>query len=126
MGFPYVQSVSIHRLKTVAGSTDAAIGNVGYSGAEQPSSSDAGEVAIATGIACSIQAGAAGRRKDGTLPGDIVTMPTWNIYLAPDAVARNVIRDRDIVVDDEGYRYEIGQADWDVLGYKLVCIRLQS
>jgi len=41
-------------------------------------------------------------------------------------VPKGAVRDRDILVDDEGYRYEVGHAYWNILGMKLQCIRLEA
>jgi hypothetical protein len=121
----YPRVIAVHRLKTVAGTTDA-IGAVGYSGAEQSTTSPAGETVLATGIAASIQAAATGRKKDSSLAGDAVYAPTWNIFTPKRALAKGSVRDRDIIVDDEGYRYQVGQAYWNLLGYKMTCIRLEA
>jgi hypothetical protein len=124
----YLRLIELHRVKTVAGSTDTTIGLTGYSGAEASTnvSDPAGEAVLLTGIPASIQAGPTGRKKDSALPQDVVFMPTWLIYTPLSALAKGVVRDRDIIVDDEGYRYEVGQAYWNRLGCKLVCIRLEA
>ena len=128
MSFLYPRTIEVHRLKTVAGATDNAIGLTGYSGAEQSTSTqDAqGEQVLFTAIAASIQAGATGRKKDSSLPQDVVYAPTWKIFIPASALAQYSVRDRDIILDDEGYRYEVGQAYWNFLGYQLVCIRLEA
>jgi hypothetical protein len=36
------------------------------------------------------------------------------------------IRDRDIIVDDEGYRYEVSTNFWTGLGYQLSTIREEA
>jgi hypothetical protein len=36
------------------------------------------------------------------------------------------IRDRDIIVDDEGYRYGVSANYWTGIGYQLDCIRLEA
>lgn len=124
----YPRTVEVHRNKTNAGAADTTIGLTGYSGAEASTSvSDpAGEVVLFTKIPASIQAGPTGRKKDSALPQDVVFMPTWFIYGPQGALAKGTVRDRDIIVDDEGYRYEVGQAYWNRLGYKMICIRLEA
>jgi hypothetical protein len=79
-----------------------------------------------TGIPASIQSGRRDARKTAFLPQDIVWAPTWKIFVPLSSLAKGTVRDRDIVVDDEGYRYEVGQAYWNILGYQLVCIRLEA
>jgi hypothetical protein len=123
----YPRTIAVHRAKTVAGTTDA-VGLTGYSGAESTTdpANPQGEVVLATGIPASIQIGQAGRKKDSALPQDIVFAPTWKIFVPLSALAKGVVRDRDIVVDDEGYRYEVAQAYWNILGYQLISIRLEA
>jgi len=113
MSLLFDRTIAVHRLKTVAGSTDSAIGLTGYSGAEESTSpSDPqGETVLYVGIAASIDAGTLGRKKDSALPQDVVYGPTWYIYCSVQ-LPKYSVRDRDIIVDDEGYRYEVGQAEW--------------
>jgi hypothetical protein len=124
----YNRIIAVHRLATNAAAGDTAIGLVGYSGAEQsPSPPDPqGEITLFTGIPASIQAGIMGRKKDSTLPEDIVHAPTWNIFVPAVNLAQYSVRDRDIILDDEGYRYEVAQNWYDLLGYKLACVRLEA
>lgn len=127
----YPRTVSLRRLKTVAGTSTAAgdaIGLTGYSGAEistDPADTQ-GETILKDGIPASIQAAATGRKRDSALPQDAVSNPTWDIFIPSTALAKGMVRDRDIFVDDEGYRYEVGQAYWNLLGYKAMCIRLEG
>lgn len=125
MSLIYTSTIDIHRVKTVAGANDA-IGLTGYSGAEQSPTSAQGETVLYTGIAASIQSGTTGRKKDSSLPQDAVFAPTWFIFTPANAIAKGGVRDRDIVIDDDGYRYEVAQSQWDILGYKLSCIRLEA
>ena len=124
----YPRVITIKRSQTIASATNR-IGLQGYSGmAENPDASDTqqGEIVIASAVPASIQATQQGRKKDSSLPSDAVWAPTWVIYIPKSAVAKGVIRDRDIAYDDEGYRYEVGQAYWNILGHKLTGIRLEA
>lgn len=120
------RTVDVHRLRISGGGTDATVGDVGYIGAKQSASDPNGEVVIATKLMCTIQAGPAGRKKVSALPTDVVFAPTWKIFIPSTVVSQYTIRDRDILIDDEGYRYEVGQNFWTILGYQLVCIRLEA
>lgn len=121
----YIRTVSVSRMKNVAGPTDA-IGSVGYSGAEQGVGVE-GETVLLTGLPASIQLGAAGRTNKGTeLPGDAIARPVWNIFIPASAIAQYSIRDRDILTDDEGYRYEVGANYYTQLGYQLSTIRQEA
>jgi predicted ATPase len=45
---------------------------------------------------------------------------------ASSAITIYSIRDRDIIVDDEGYRYEVGANFWTGLGYQVSTIREEA
>lgn len=121
----YPRTVIISRNKTVAGSTDI-IGNVGYSGTEQSTGIE-GEVVLYSGLPASIQLKAGGRTtKSGELPGDAVTKPVWEIFIPSTDISKDSIRDRDIIMDDEGYRYEVGANYWTAFGYQLSTIRQEA
>jgi len=126
----YCRTIEVHRNKTVAGATDTVIGLTGYSGSEASTSTSdpAGEVVLFTGVPASIQAKRFGQKNvnAGGLPQDIVWLPAWDIFIPASSLAKDTVRDRDIIVDDENYRYEVGQAYWNRLGMKLVCVRLEA
>jgi hypothetical protein len=61
------------------------------------------------------------------LPGDATSKPVWNVFIpASSAITIYSIRDRDIIVDDEGYRYEVGANFWTGLGYQVSTIREEA
>lgn len=123
----YFRTISVHRQKTVAGSTDN-IGNVGYSGAEQGTGIE-GEDVIISGISAYIQLGSSGSRSrtaGGAIPGDAVTKPIWTIFIPSAVISQYTVRDRDIIIDDEGYRYEVGANFWTSAGYQLSTIREEA
>jgi hypothetical protein len=126
-GFIYPRTVQINRAIPAA-ATSAAVGVVGYSGmTTQPAPGTAqGEDVLFTRIPASIQAAQTGRKRDSALASDAVFAPTWNIIIPAASLAKGSVRDRDIVIDDEGYRYQVGQAYWNSLGYRLTCVRLEA
>ena len=122
----YPRLIEVHRVKTSAVSSGTQnVGLTTYSGAEQSTTaSDAdGEAVLFTNIPCSIQADSLGRTRNGMLPTDITAKPTWLIIIPSSALPQYSVRDRDIIVDDEGYRYGVAQNAWTVLGYNLSVIR---
>lgn len=122
----YPRTVSVRRNKTVAGVTDA-LGAVGYSGAEQGTVSLEGEIILFSGLIASIQLGAAGRTTvNASLPGDAVSKPIWKVFIPSSAISIYSIRDRDIILDDEGYRYEVAANYWTTGGYELSTVRLEA
>jgi hypothetical protein len=124
----YPRTIEIHRVGTNAGAADTVIGLAGYSGAEATTSptNPADEAVLFTGIPASIQAKRYGTKNAGGMPQDAVYLPSWDIFIPLSALAKGSVRDRDMVVDDEGYRYEVGQAYWNRLGYRLICIRMEA
>jgi hypothetical protein len=123
----YPRTIAVHRAIPSAASTTT-VGLVGYSGmTTEPAAGDtAGEVVLFTNIPASIQAAQIGRKRDSALPSDVVLAPTWDIYVPASSLAQGSVKDRDVILDDEGIRYQVGQAYWEVLGYKLVCVRLEA
>lgn len=123
----YNRKIEVRRTKAGQANQPTVIGLVGYSGTE--TGTDVGnpnsESVLYKNAAASIQAGAGGRKKDSALPQDAVSNPSWNIYLPLGGIPFGAIRDRDLIIDDLGYRYEAGQAYPHILGWKLVCIRLE-
>ena len=126
MSLLYPRLIEVHRSITVAGPTDTVIGLTGYSGAQQTANATQGETVLFTGVMASIQARTTGRKKDSSLPQDVVFAPTWDIWIPLAAMVKGAIRDRDYIVDDEFYRYEVAQAYWNILGYRLTCIREEA
>jgi hypothetical protein len=115
----------VQRVNSVAGTTDA-LGNVGYSGAENNATAE-GVTTLYVGLVASIQLGAAGKTtKNVNLPGDATSKPVWNIFIPASVTTLYDIRDRDIIVDDEQYRYEVGANYWTGLGYQLSTVRQES
>ncbi len=127
MGILYPRRITIQRQATVAGATDA-IGGVGYSGLvlSNVSSSAQAPITLFSKIPANIQASDTGRKKDSALPGDATVAPTWRIYIPKRSLKLGSVRDRDIVIDDLGARYQVGQDYWNILGYQLICIRLEA
>ena len=130
----YPRTIQIRRLKTeaVQGGNKAQAGNQiiglqGYSGAEQAVNKldPVGEQILFSNISCNIQAEQSGRTKDGYLPTDVTLKPLWLIIIPISELGLGTVRDRDIVVDDEGYRYGVDQNYWTILGYNLSCVRME-
>lgn len=123
----YPRTVSVNRAETVAAGNPN-IGLLGYSGlAQGVGTGTLGEIVVLTGVSCSIQAQGMGRVKgQGLLPGDAPGPGQWHVFIPFTGAAKASINDRDVLVDDEGIRYQVSQAHWDSLGYKLICIRLEA
>jgi hypothetical protein len=80
---------------------------------------------LLAGIACNIIAHGIGRSTGAMLlPGDVTKRPQWKINTI--ALPLYTIRDRDYLIDDELYRYQVAQNDWTILGYNLDCVREET
>ena len=121
--------IAVHRSRNVstAPSNAKQTGVVGYSGREDNlSSSDLqGEIVLQSNVPANIQFKRHGRTRGTLLPSDTVDSPVWSIAIAASSLPQYSVRDRDIIIDDEGYRYEVAGNYWTQLGYQLECIRLE-
>lgn len=115
MSFLYPRTIKVTRPQ----STVAGIGAQPYGG-----SSPQHENVIASDVQASIQAkrtSVAGQGIAG-LPGD-VPRTIWEIYFNQ---PKGTLKDRDIIIDDEGFRYQVIAAYWNSLGYKVSSVRLEA
>ena len=119
----YPRTISIYRpASPTNGGGGLQVGLVPYQGL-QPSD----ETAIASGISASIQAEALGNtRSTGDIPSDGAGPVKWTIYVPKTALILGDVRDDDIVVDELGDRYQVSAAYWNILGYKIMTIRLKA
>lgn len=103
--------VSIARPAGVSG-----VGDVGYSTPQ--------ETTVATGVPAFISAKKDTGNQPVNLPGSISKRTYWEISIyAP----IGTIKDRDIITDDLGYRYQVTANDWNSpLGYLLLAERLEA
>jgi hypothetical protein len=76
------------------------------------------ETVVASGVKASIQARREGQHGAVGLPAD-ATKPTWYVFIPKRALANGAVRDRDIIEDDLGLRYQVIAPYWDSLGYRL-------
>lgn len=125
--FLYPRTISIRRANPAAGANDA-VGDVGYSGDVNVvnNSGGPGETVLFTKIPCSIVPDSPGRPSGIGLPMDATSRPRWLVTIPPGTVCDGMIRDRDIFVDDQGYRYEVIQNYWTALGWQIPVLRLEA
>lgn len=114
MSFLYPRKVSIYRPsnQTVAG--------------ENPYSGLANDqlTILFSSLQCAVQM----RKATGTpllgLPGGQSAKPIYVVLIL--GLKIGDIKDRDVVVDDEGYRYQVTANYWTPLSYQITCERLES
>ncbi len=111
MSFLYPRTIAITRPRSAAG-----IGVQTYGGVAASA-----EDAVASGIAASIQLVRVGGEGPAKLPAD-AARSRWRVFFkGPSAL----VRDRDVITDDLGLRYQVSAAYWNALGYACECERLE-
>lgn len=124
----YPRRIDLHRSKPSNPASDVGLGKYGGREASTALSNPEGEAILALGMPCSIESRGIGRSTGAmTLPGNVTRNPQWRIITDPALrLAMGTIRDDDILLDDEGYRYQVAMNYWTTLGYTLDCIRLET
>jgi hypothetical protein len=115
MSFLYPRVVALRRPGGQSGE-----GIVAYGGQTQ-----AAEQVIAWGIPASIQERREGQASRVGLPGD-GTRPSWYVFIPRAALPPGSVLDRDVIVDDQGQRYQVIANYWDSLGHRLTVERLEA
>ena len=130
MSLLYNRIVAVHRQDTNAANQQGQqqLGMVGYSGREDaPAPADvAGEFVLFTNLPAYIRLKRSGRTHSLPLPADSTDKPIWDIGIRATDLPQYSIRDRDIIVDDEGYRYMVIGNYWTFRGYQIETIRLEA
>ena len=124
----YPRLIDVRRSKNPA--TFSSTGKVGYEGRETSTafSNPEGEYLVVDHVPCSIDSKGVGRATGAMLlPGNINKHSQWKVTTDPGAnLPLGTIRDNDVVIDDEGYRYQVALNMWTFLGYTLDVIRLET
>lgn len=108
MSFMYPRTITLVRPARQSGG-----GKQSYGGKTQ-----AGEAIIAEGVPCNFDLRREGQKDTTGLPGD-GTRPTYDCRIPLKALAKGMVKDRDIIIDDEGLRYQVVGPFWASLGYAL-------
>ncbi|MGC8703720.1 MAG: hypothetical protein ACP5RV_12445 [Thiomonas sp.] len=113
MSFLYPQTITISRP-----TGQSQIGATGYAGEVAGT-----ETVILSGVPASIQAKKEVNAPLAGLPTDAARRGFWNVlFRAP----LGALKDRDIITDDQGIRYQVTAAYWTPLGYSALCERLEA
>jgi hypothetical protein len=110
-----------HLIKITRPTTAGNLGAAPYSG-ETP----ANEAVVAEKIPAAIQLGSGAGKPEGKLPGDAPRTTYWRVLIPSNAIPAGSVRNRDIVTDEAGLRYQVTAAYMTILGYKLVVERLET
>lgn len=97
----------------------------GLSPSQSPGSAP-GEDVIAYDLPCVIMAFAGRAMGVGDLPSAAPGPSRFRFVFKRSASPRALIRARDVLIDDEGLRYQVTAAQWTPLGYKVETIRLEN
>lgn len=122
MSFLYPRTVAIHRPRgaTPAGTTPQ-VGDIGYASQDWSTApgDPNGEDVILTGVPASIQFQSPISRSFTGVPTDAHSPSGWNVFIPKRAAAQGSIRTRDVVIDDQGVRYQVIAPYWTPLGHNL-------
>lgn len=103
------------------------VGDLGYSGHVASTNLDVqGEDVVLSSVPCASSSEGYGRAAPQGLTAADSPGPTkWFFYLPP-YVPAGAIRDRDIITDSLGNRYQVAIANWAAFNLCLQCVRLQT
>jgi|SRR6516164_3782890 hypothetical protein len=122
----YPRLVDLYRSKMPA--TDSTVGMSDYEGRTHTLndfSDPSGFELLLTGIMCNIIPHGIGRATGAMLlPGDVTKRPQWRINTV--VLPLYTIRDRDYLIDDEKYRYQVALNAWTMFGYNIDCVREET
>lgn len=117
MSFLYPRTISVRR--------PAQTGGVGIV-AGYVAQTAAAETVVASAVAASIQAKAAGSHNPADLPADSKGVASWKIFTPRGALADGVVLNRDVIADDLGRRFQIVAAYTHPLGGCFLCEQMES
>jgi hypothetical protein len=115
MNWLYPRTIAVHRPANadVTGGAPS-VRKLPYSGVTA-----AAETVVLTGVPAAIQFITPAGSRNNKLPADTNAPGGWKILLPRSAAALGAIQNRDIIVDDQGQRYQAEDAYWTPLGYQL-------
>jgi hypothetical protein len=111
MSFIYPRLVTITRPNSVTG-----IGAQSYQALNKNS-----ETIIVSNVRASIQLKRKLQVSMAKLPGDTINNTSYDVFLK---LSLGTIKERDIITDDLGCRYQVIASYWDSLGYRCDCEKL--
>lgn len=121
----FPRRIDLHRSRQQNAPAAVGAGNYGGREASTALSDPEGEMILLQNLPCQIESRGIGRATGQmTLAGNVTRNPQWRIMTKP--LPLGTIRDNDIIVDDEGYRYQVALNNWTINGYVLDCIRLET
>lgn len=83
-----------------------------------------GEATVLANVPCSIQAATNRITGVGQVPSDAPGPIGWSIFIPLHACPKGTIKREDVIVDDEGVRYQVSSPYWNSLGWKVGCVLL--
>lgn len=85
-----------------------------------------GEQALAANVPVALLPLAGAARGQGQVPGDAPGPGRWRAYLPMSVFPLGSVRNRDILIDESGNRYQVATDGWTQLGYRPELIRLEN
>jgi len=119
--FMYPRTIDVHRPKTQAIASGPNVATLKtYTGTTTDTSTPTGEDIIFTGLPAGIQfVSPLSRGAGSTLPSDTHAPGVYTIFIPLASAALGTIFNRDVIVDDLGNRYQVEDAYFTPLGFKL-------
>ena len=112
--------------RTIAVTRPSAPVGVGYTGGYSGALKST-ETPVVSGIAASVQAKTTmARPVAGALPSAAPGPIVWRVFIARGIVADGVIKDRDIITDDLGRRFQVEAAYSNSMGWNIACTALET
>ena len=105
------------------------VGAQPYSGVENSTNplNPNGEQTLFASVPIALVSRAIGKAKGLDItPSDAPGPVQWWAYPSPAAVPQGSVRDRDVLVDQDSYRYQTAGAYWTANGYRLQTIRVEA
>lgn len=118
-------TVSVLRPISNAAAASPSVGLIGYGGVlpDIAAIGQDGESLLATGVPAAIGPTRSGTRPGGLLPADAAGPNAYVVYLP---LPKGWLRDRDIIIDELGHRYQVSVADWTYVGCVAQATRLET
>lgn len=121
MSFIYPRVIDIHRPKPQAVGSGPNVATLkSYTGTTTDVVSTTGENLVLAALPAAVQfVSPLSRGAGSNLPSDTHAPGAWRIFIPAASAAITAIQNRDIIVDDQGNRYQVEDSYWTFFGWHL-------
>jgi hypothetical protein len=114
----YNRTIAVHRPVTVAATGGVTLGD--YSGVQ-----DSTETVLFTGVKTSIQPRSSVRQHMNALPADARAPYVFSFFFKKRVLFVGDVKNRDILVDDQGERYQVEEVEWTLIGAHIRALKVE-